>query len=86
MRSLWRTLALQWLGGDGSEGLTGDSTVLESLRLSEPAETAPAFDVRGEIGVSHQAMLSTGGARRPDPEYSLEGILRAGRLSDYHLR
>jgi hypothetical protein len=26
MRSLWRVLALQWLGGEGSEALTGDST------------------------------------------------------------
>ena len=31
MRSLWRILALQWLGGDGSEALTGDSTILEGL-------------------------------------------------------
>jgi len=31
MRSLWRILALQWLGGDGSEALIGDSTILEGL-------------------------------------------------------
>jgi hypothetical protein len=31
MRSLWRILAVQWLGGDGSEALTGDSTILEGL-------------------------------------------------------
>jgi hypothetical protein len=31
MRSLWRILALQWLRGDGSEALTGDSTILEGL-------------------------------------------------------
>ena len=31
MRSLWRILALQWLGGDGTEALTGDSTILEGL-------------------------------------------------------
>ena len=31
MRSLWRMLALQWLGGDGSEALTGDSAILEGL-------------------------------------------------------
>ena len=37
MRSLWRILALQWLGGEGSEALTGDSTVLESLMFGEHA-------------------------------------------------
>ena len=31
MRSLWRILALQWLGGDGSEALTADSAILEGL-------------------------------------------------------
>ena len=31
MRSLWRILALQWLRGDGSEALTGDSAILEGL-------------------------------------------------------
>jgi hypothetical protein len=31
MRSLWRILALQWLGGDGSEALTEDSAILEGL-------------------------------------------------------
>ena len=31
MRSLWRILALEWLGGDGTEALTGDSTILEGL-------------------------------------------------------
>ena len=34
MRSLWRVLALQWLGGDGSEALTGDSTVLDLCSAS----------------------------------------------------
>jgi len=31
MRSLWRILALRWLGGDGSEALTGDAAILEGL-------------------------------------------------------
>jgi hypothetical protein len=34
MRSLWRILALQWLRGDGSEALTGDSAILEGLPYS----------------------------------------------------
>jgi hypothetical protein len=31
MRSLWRILAMQWLGGEGSEALTADSAILEGL-------------------------------------------------------
>ena len=31
MRSLWRILALRWLGGDGSDALTADSAILEGL-------------------------------------------------------
>jgi hypothetical protein len=46
MRSLWRVLALQRLGGEGSEALTGDSTVLESLMFGEHARAMHAFDVR----------------------------------------
>ena len=51
--------ALQWLGGDGSEGLAGNSTVLEALLIRRTdAIGAAAFDVRREPGVSHQAMMS----------------------------
>ena len=32
MRSLWRILALRWLGGDGSDALTADSAILEGLQ------------------------------------------------------
>ena len=83
MRSLWRTLALQWLGGDGSQALAGDSTALESLLPGELAQTTPVFDGRREHGVSHQAMMSLGGGRRPDAELSLEETLRVGHPSDY---
>ena len=31
MRSLWRILALRWLGGDGSDALTADSAILDGL-------------------------------------------------------
>jgi len=33
MRSLWRMLALQWLGGEGSEALTDDSAVFDILMV-----------------------------------------------------
>lgn len=59
MRSLWRMLALQWLGGEASEALTGDSTMLDMLLFGEPARAAQAFDVQRRAGVSHQAMMSS---------------------------
>ena len=70
MRSLWRILALQWLGGDGSQALTGDSTILEGvLRGDEQAKRA--FDVRREPQVSRQAMMP------PDPERPLDSEVRS---------
>lgn len=67
MRSLWRVLALQWLGGAGSEALEGESTVLE-LMFGEPAGAMPqGFDVRREPGVSHRAMMSPSAGHRSDP-------------------
>ena len=42
MRSLWRVMAAQWLGGAGSEVLTGDSALLDLL---VPEQTVPAFCV-----------------------------------------
>jgi hypothetical protein len=83
MRSLWRNLALQWLGGDASEALTGDSTVLESLPVGNTGQTTPVFDVQREPGVSHRAMLIPGDVGRTSPEYSAEEVLRATLPSDY---
>jgi hypothetical protein len=66
MRSLWRVLALQWLGGVGSEALEGESTVLELF--GEPVGAVlQAFDVRREPGVSHRAMMSPSAAQRSAP-------------------
>jgi hypothetical protein len=42
MRSLWRFMASQWLGGEGSEALSGDSALIDLLL---PAPTAPSFRV-----------------------------------------
>jgi|GEM_PF-5006096 hypothetical protein len=42
MRSLWRLMAAQWLGG-GSEVLTGDSG---PSALPPPVHIAPAFRVK----------------------------------------
>jgi hypothetical protein len=71
MRSLWRLLALQWLGGEGSEALAGDPSVLEtllSLGSGERSRAVYGFDVRRVSGVSHRAMLSQIPEARLDPE------------------
>jgi hypothetical protein len=81
MRSLWRILALQWLGGDGSEGLTGESAILEGL-LGEGRPMA-AFDVRREPQVSRQAMIVTGPEARSDREIPMEETLRSGSPGRY---
>ena len=56
MRSLWRILALQWLGGKGSEALTEDSAILEGL-VRDDARPTRAFDVRRDPRVSHGVLM-----------------------------
>ena len=73
MRSLWRILAMQWLGGDGSEALTGDSAILEGL-LGE-GRPIGAFDVRREPQVSRQAIMVMGPEPRLDPQIAPEEAL-----------
>lgn len=84
MRSLWRALALKWLGGNGSEALTGDTTVLEILLFGEHGRAKRAFDVRRDPGVSHQAMMSPGNHGKLDPEIGAEEVLRSGPPGRYH--
>ena len=81
MRSLWRILALQWLGGDGSEALTGDSAILEGL-LGE-GRPIGAFDVRREPQVSRRAIMVMGPEPRSDPEIPAEEALRSGSPARY---
>jgi hypothetical protein len=57
MRSLWRMIALRWLGGQGSEALTDDSALLDLLTIGERAPPI-GFAVRRQSGVSHHAMNS----------------------------
>jgi len=85
MRSLWRILALQWLGGGGSEALTGDSTILEMSMFAEHARPVHTFDVQRAPGNSHQAMISPGADRQQDPETASEEVLRWG-LPDRYFR
>jgi hypothetical protein len=81
MRSLWRILAVQWLGGDGSEALTGDSAILEGLLHG--GEAPPMYDVRREPQVSRRAMISAAPERRLDPEIPSEEALRSGSPDHY---
>ena len=81
MRSLWRILALQWLGGDGSEALTGESAILEGL-LGEGQPLA-AFDIRREPQVSRQAMMVMDPEPPLDPGNAAEGALRSGSPDRY---
>lgn len=78
MRSLWRMLALRWLGGNGSEGLAGGSTILEAVMSGEHMRAAAVFDVRREPGVSHRAMMSPDPARSLSAEITSQQFLRSG--------
>ena len=57
MRSLWRRLAVQWLGGEGSEALAGDSAILD-LIMARDRDASRAFDVQRAPGVSHRALTA----------------------------
>jgi hypothetical protein len=57
MRSLWRMIALRWLGGHGSEALIADSALLDLLTIRERAPPI-GFEVSRRSGVSHHAMNS----------------------------
>ena len=85
MRSLWRILALRWLGGRASEGLTADSAILEGLFRSGQGRAIEAYDIRPEPRVSHRALISAAPDYRLDPETSLEEALRSGP-PDRHTR
>jgi hypothetical protein len=58
MRSLWRMIALRWLGGQGSGALTDASAPLDLLTIGERAFTPLIFEVRRQSGVSHHAIMS----------------------------
>ena len=53
MLSLWRMMAVRWLGGGASDALTGDVVLRDLLTPADPA--AIAFQVRRTSGVSHRA-------------------------------
>jgi hypothetical protein len=66
MRSLWRRLALRWLGGEGSDALGGEAALLDTLLGGQGEGVAEIYRVTREAGVSHRALLPQS-AGAPDP-------------------
>jgi hypothetical protein len=66
-------IALKWLGGRGSDALTGDSALLDLLMTGEQARTPPTFQVRRRSEVSHHAMAARQDQNAPAREPVLDG-------------
>jgi hypothetical protein len=64
MGSIWRDMALQWLGGDGSAALAADSRFHDRFALGADM-LPPAFRVTRVGEVSHAAMRRA--AAEPSP-------------------
>jgi hypothetical protein len=82
MRSLWRRLALQWLGGDGSGALTEESAVLDMV-FAEPARATHVFDVERAAGDSHRAVSSPSDEQRSETETASVPTLHSGSSGRY---
>ena len=93
MRSLWRILALQWLGGDGSEALTRDSTILEGLPHSGSVrcwdhradrihlESSGDAVLRYQDGVSPWRVISVRQSEIPAPPRRDDGVIELARTN-----
>jgi hypothetical protein len=57
MRSLWRVMAVRWLGGEASDALTGDAGLLD-LVVQQDRYVPPTVLVQRQSQVSHRAMMS----------------------------
>jgi hypothetical protein len=82
MRSLWRRLALQWLGGKGSGALTEESAVLDMM-FAEPARVTDVFYVKRAVGVSHRAVVSSSDKERSETETASEPASHSGPPGRY---
>ena len=83
MRSLWRILASQWLGGESSEALTEDSTILDGLVHGDDKRLTHTFEVRREPQVSRYAMMLPDPKRPFDRDVATEEALRSGWARRY---
>lgn len=92
MRSLWRILALQWLGGEGSEALAGDSATLEGL--PHPADLRYRDDrgdrlhlrfsgdaVGGRIATSPWRVMSVRQSGSPAPPFREDEVIEPARTN-----
>jgi hypothetical protein len=57
MRSLWRIMAANWLGGEGSAALSGESSPLDFFDRDLWSIKRKSFFAELGSGVSHGAML-----------------------------
>lgn len=60
MRSLWKDLALRWLGGEASAALAGDSPLRERLLPKTRAPAADAFRISRQPAVSDPPSATPG--------------------------
>jgi hypothetical protein len=93
MRSLWRILALQWLGGDGSEALTADSAILEGLPYGGNVrsrddradrvhlESSGDAVLRHQDGVSPWRVISVRQSETPAPPRRDDGVIELARTN-----
>jgi len=77
MRSLWRMIAARWLGGQASDGLTGDTALLDLLTPEDGAP--PAFLVRRQTAASHRAMMSQQDRAQLEHESTLGHVIGTDR-------
>ena len=84
MRSLWRILALQWLGGDGSEALIGDSTILEGLpyggNILESSDNA-VLRHQGGVSASPWRVMSVRQSSIPAPPRRDNEVIELARTN-----
>jgi hypothetical protein len=78
MRSLWRVMAVRWLGGEASDALTGDAGLLDLL-MQQDRYVPPAVLVQRQSGVSHRAMMLQQEQSRSEDESVLDQFLGRDR-------
>jgi hypothetical protein len=70
-------MALRWLGGQASHGLTGDPALLDLFMLADPLVGA-GFEVRRKSEVSHRAMMAAGARSTSEETGSAQSLARPG--------